>query len=241
MQIIDFITISELSLKNESEKAKLLCFFDFKENSNTIFPMSKILELFLDAGFSTPNTSRMKKKLTKEKIFRIIKGSNSLEFIPVIIQQLQNDIGKNWSDFVSISSDSELFDEVKFCGKRTYLDKLIYQINSSYKNNCYDACAVLMRRVFEILLILSYQKLNIDNEIKRQDGTYLLLDNIVNNAINNKTLNLSRIKNEFDNFRKIGNFSSHRIEYYASKKDIDDIRIDFRVALEELYHKAGLL
>lgn len=241
MQIFDYITKYQLSSKSEVEKAKFLCFYEYKNNSLNIFTMSKISDLFLDAGFSLPNTTRLKQKLIKEKVFRIVKGSSNIEFIPVVLQQLQIDIGEYWNDFVSISSDSELFDETKFCGKRTYIDKLIYQINSSYKSNCYDACAVLMRRIFEILLILSYQKLNIDNEIKRQDGTYLLLDNIVNNAINNRVLNLSRIKNEFDNFRKIGNFSAHRIEYYASKKDIDDIKIDFRVALEELYHKAGLL
>lgn len=50
-----------------------------------------------------------------------------------------------WEDNITIDSDSELIDEQKFVGKRKYLDQLIYQINHSYANNCYDAVAVLMR------------------------------------------------------------------------------------------------
>ena len=63
----------------------------------------------------------------------------------------------------------------------------------------------------------------------------------VKNAKANRTLNLSRIKNEFDTFRMVGNFSAHNITYTAGKKDIDDIKLSYRVMLEELYNKAGLI
>ena len=66
-------------------------------------------------------------------------------------------------------------------------------------------------------------------------------ESIVGNAKNNQTLKLSRIKNEFDSFRMIGNFSAHNITYTAGKKDIDDIKLNYRVMLEELYNKAGLI
>ena len=99
-----------------------------------------------------------------------------------------------------------------------------------------------MRRLFEVLLVLSYQKLGIDDEIKDGTGTgYVMLDSIVKNAHNNTKLGLSRIKKEFDTFRKVGNFSAHNITYTAGKKDIDDIKLSFRVMLEELYNKAGLM
>jgi hypothetical protein len=39
----------------------------------------------------------------------------------------------------------------------------------------------------------------------------------------------------------IGNFSAHNITYTAGKKDIDDIKLHYRVMLEELYNKAGLI
>ena len=101
---------------------------------------------------------------------------------------------------------------------------------------------VLMRRLFEVLLVLSYQHIGIDDEIKDSSGKgYVMLESIVGNAKNNQTLKLSRIKNEFDSFRKVGNFSAHNITYTAGKKDIDDIKLSYRVMLEELYNKAGLI
>ena len=99
-----------------------------------------------------------------------------------------------------------------------------------------------MRRLFEVLLVLSYQNLGIDDEIKDASGNgYLMLEGTVNNAKNNRTLKLSRIKKEFDTFRMVGNFSAHNITYTAGKKDIDDIKLNYRVMLEELYSKAGLI
>ena len=169
-------------------------------------------------------------------------ASGVLEFVPAVLQGMEKDFGSAWNNTEAITSNSELIDETKFGGKRGYLSRLIHQINHTYGHNCYDACAVLMRRLFEILLILSYQTLGIDDEIKDPSGTgYLMLEGIVANAKTNKNLKLSRIKNEFDSFRKVGNFSAHGITYIAGQKDIDDIKLNYRVMLEELYNKAGLL
>ncbi len=244
MKILDFIEKTELTEKSEYEKAKLLCYFYYKENSESLFSMSLISDLFVQCGFNAPNSSRLKNKLIKgkEKAFAISKEkTTTIEFIPAILQSIERDYAGLWQDDITIESSSELIDEQKFVGKRRYLDQLIRQINHSYANNCYDAAAVLMRRLFEVLLVLSYQNFGIDAQIKDSTGNgYLMLDGIVKNAKNNQTLKLSRIKSEFDTFRMVGNFSAHNITYTAGKKDIDDIKLNYRVMLEELYSKAGL-
>lgn len=244
MKILDFIEKAELTEKSECERAKLVCYFHYKETDSAVFSMALISDLFAQFGFNVPNRSRLKEKLTKgkDKAFINFKGkATTIEFIPAILQSIEKSYGALWADNTTIESDSEIIDEQKFSGKRQYLDQLIYQINHSYANNCYDAAAVLMRRLFEVMLVLSYQNLGIDNEIKDSAGNgYIMLDGIVKNAKNNQTLKLSRIKNEFDTFRVVGNFSAHNITYTAGKKDIDDIKINYRVMLEELYNKAGL-
>jgi len=244
MQLLQFIENTNLNTCAEAERAKLLSFYHYKETGDCRFTTALITELMQKSGFSAPNASRLKDKLLKgkSKVFLAIKGTKSeFEFIPAIQQSLEQEYGVLWADIETVLSGSELLDETKFCGKRTHLDKLIVQINHSYANNCYDACAVLMRRLFEVMLVLSYQKLNIDDEIKEASGAgYIMLEGIVKNAQNNASLKLSRIKKEFDTFRKVGNFSAHNITYTAGKKDIDDIKLNFRVMLEELYDKAGL-
>ncbi len=167
MQILDFIEKTDLSKQNECEKAKLLCFYHYKETGTTVFSMTLISELMINSGYNAPNTSRLKDKLTsgKNKAFLKSKGNApTIEFVPAIFQSLEKTIGAFWTDTTTIESCSELLDETKFCGYRNYLDRLIYQINHSYASNCYDAAAVLMRRLFEVLLILSYQYLGIDND-----------------------------------------------------------------------------
>lgn len=243
MRLLDFIELTELHSCSETERAKLLCFYHYKENAENQFKMTLISDLMMKCGFNAPNMSRLRDKLTKgkDKVFLAIKGSkNTYEFVPASLQRLEKEYCNTWNDTETVESDSELIDEIKFCGKRNSLTRLIKQINSSYRNNCYDACAVLMRRLFEIILILSYQHMQIDDQIK-QDGTYKMLKDIVKNAKQNRTLNLSRIKDELDKFRDVGNYSAHSIDYTAGKKDIDDIKLKYRVMLEELYNKAGLI
>lgn len=245
MKILDFIEVCDMLNKNEAEKAKLLSYFAYKENDQAIFTMIKIIELFVQSGYNLPNTSRLKDKITKgkDKIFSNVKGSkNEFVFIPVVLQRLNKEFGILWDDSESIESSSEIIDEVKFTGKRQYLDKLIRQINNTYVNHCYDACAVLLRRLLEVLLVLSYQNMGIDDEIKESSGNgYIMLDGIIRNAKDNRILKLSRIKTELDVFRKVGNFSAHNIIYTAGKKDIDDIKLNYRVMIEELYEKGGLM
>ena len=247
MNLLSFKTAVDLDDKSQVEKAALLCYYHCRETQATCFSMDVIQRLFSDAGYSAINASRVRNGLCQQKMLRAISKADKvlLEFIPTVKQRFDQEFGVLWNDFITIASESELLDEAKFCGKRGYgfLDSLIKQINHSYAGNCYDACAVLLRRLFEIMLILTFQKAGIDDEIKdtRNGGTYVMLDTIVTKAVNSNVLKLSRIKNRFDDFRKVGNFSAHNIYYVASRKDIDDIRIDYRTMLEELYRKVGIL
>ena len=243
MKLLDYKRAVELDANNQINRAVLLCYFHYKSTGEQVFEMKGIQELFSDAGYKQINNSRVKKYLLDKKLMRIPKGmKTSLEFVPTILQELEQKYSSLWADTDTITSESELIDENKFGGKRGFLTRLIKQINHSYANNCYDATAVLMRRLFEVLLVLSYQNLGIDNQIKDSSGSgYIMLESIVKNAKNNQGLKLSRIKNEFDTFRMVGNFSAHSITYTAGRKDIDDIKINYRVMLEELYNKAGLL
>lgn len=245
MNLLTYLEITSFSTKSESERAKIICFYAYKESHQLLFSMTDITELLINCGCNKPNVSRLKDNLLKgkDKAFVISKQDRSrLEFIPTILSMMDRDYGNLWCDTETIDSSSEIIDENKFCGKKSFLTKLIKQINSSYKNNCFDACAVLMRRLFEILLVMSFQNQHIDDLIKDSTGNgYVMLERIVAIAQNNQILKLSRNKTHYDTFRQVGNFSAHSITYTACAKDIDDIKIDYRAMLEELYNKAGLI
>jgi len=245
MKILDYMESVNLQKKTEIERATLLCFYHYMENGETLFSISNVAAWMEECGFSRPNTSRLKDHLTKGKgkVFLTPKTKkNVLEFVPAVLQTLERDYGALWVDTVTIKSHDELIEEVKFCGKRNYLDRLIQQINFTYGNNCYDACAVLMRRLFEVLLVLAYQKNGIEADIAKPDGSHKMLEAIVKDAVQNKALGIpARISKNFDAFREVGNNSAHSITYTAGKLDIDNVARDYRVMMEDLYNRAGLM
>ena len=242
MKHIDYLQAVGLDNQKQVDQAVLICYYHSKETGESQFEPKGIQALFSDFGFNAINVTRVKKALIEKHKMRIIKGMQStLEFVPTVLQELELQYASLWNDTESIESSSELIDEIKFCGKRRYLDRLIKQINHSYCHNCFDACAVLMRRLFEVLLVLAYQSTGNENAILKPDGTHLMLEGIVKDAKQNKALEIpARISKNFDAFREVGNNSAHSITYTAGQKDITDIQRDYRVMMEDLYNRAGL-
>ncbi len=242
---MDFKTFSDktdLCSQTEIEKVKLLATYLSQYEDKKEFSLSEILYMLESLGCKVSNVTRLRQKLTKDRTFKKSKD-NCWILNPKTTQKYIENYKEQLEDNTYIISDSELLEEAKFSGKRGYLDKLISQANNCYHNNCYDACAVMLRRIFEILLILSYRNNNIESEIQDSSGQTYMLERIVANAISNKTLKLSsrNLLNEYTSIRNIGNYAAHKIEYNTTIKDIDDIKTIYRVRLEELYHKAGLL
>lgn len=239
MDLTQYIVKVDLSKQNELTKVKLIAYYNCNTTKKNTFLLSEVTTILRDIGHPISNVSRLRSYMSKSKDFRKI-ADDQYMLTPAAKEKLSADYGNLFFDEETILSDSEVLDEALFCGKRGFLDKLIKQVNHCYKNCCYDAAAVCMRRVFEIILILAYENLGIQNEIKK-DGEYVMLEKIVSNAISNPTLAISRLRKEYDSIREIGNYAAHRVLYNTRKKDIDDIKQTYRVCLEELYYKAGLL
>ena len=99
MKILDFIEKTKLADRSESEKAKLLCLFYYKETGESVFSMPLISNLFVQCGFNVPNSSRLKTNLTKgkEKAFVNSKGKTAtIEFIPAIFQSMEKEYAGLW-------------------------------------------------------------------------------------------------------------------------------------------------
>jgi hypothetical protein len=125
---------------------------------------------------------------------------------------------------------------------RQNIERIADQINKSFSHEIYDGCAVLMRRLIEMLLILSYKEHKIDSEIRGNDENYINLSEIINKAVSSRTLDLSKSAKEYlDIFREKGNLSAHNHFHNARKKDIELVQIKFRHLVEELFYKAGIL
>lgn len=240
MEIHQFINIADLQSKTEIEKVKIIAFYDSYTKQQADFNLNEVFDLLQSIGHPISNHSRLKGYLAKSKDFKKSNSKEKYMIVPTVRQQLQNEYAKILNNEEEILSSNEVLDSNLFLGKRGFLDRLIKQINNCYSNNCFDACAVLMRRVFEITLILAYENNGVESEIKI-NGDYVMLERIVANAVQNTTLHISRSRNEYDAIRDLGNFAAHKIHFNTRKSDIDNIKQTYRVCLEELYYLAGLL
>ena len=131
MEIIEFTEMTDLKDQVEYERAKLVFFYNYKETGINSITLNALCHIMQQFGFSKPNPSRLRDKLIKGKTkVMLAKSNGELEMIPIICQELEK-YGAAWNDTVSIKSNSELIDEIKFCGKKPYIDQIIKQINLS--------------------------------------------------------------------------------------------------------------
>jgi hypothetical protein len=122
-----------------------------------------------------------------------------------------------------------------------YLEKIVHQINGTYGSGWYDACAVMIRRLIETLIIETFEKHKIANNIKGPSGDFLYLSDLINKALNESTWNLSRnSRQSLPKLKDIGDKSAHSRRFNAVRNDIDKAIPDLRVAVQELVYLAGL-
>lgn len=149
-------------------------------------------------------------------------------------------ISRNYGiDFSDFSDDILPFELYK--KTRGNIVCIVDQINKSYCYGIYDGCFVLMRRLTEMLLILSFKEYKIESEIRDSVGKYFTLSTIIDKAVASSVLDLSRnSKDNLDLFRENGGLSAHSPFYTAYKKDIDKVQPKFRPIIQELFYKAGI-
>jgi len=142
----------------------------------------------------------------------------------------------------TIDIGTQIFPETVWKNTRGYLEKVSIQINGCYHNGFYDACAVLIRRVIETLIIECYIHEKRDMDIKGDDGNYFMLSGLVEIATcKDKGLDIGReSKKALKDLKRLGDLSAHTRKYNAKKTDIDNIKDALRLCAEELINTTNL-
>lgn len=241
MLLAEFFIKAEFSKQTELRRSLLLAFYNLRVSEISTFTTQQVCDWLEKNGYPRPNAGRLKSNLKKSRMF-VSGGKNDyFKIHPSTIEALDTefpDLATKTEDVISYDS---VVPESLLQKDRAFVRSLIKQINSSFENNIFDGCAVLMRRLLEILLILAYQEAKLETEIQDGDGNFRLLNNIIDDAKTNKKLGLSRNTREhLETYRKLGNFSAHKIYYNANRKAIESTILDFKAVIEELLYKSGL-
>jgi len=118
---------------------------------------------------------------------------------------------------------------------RGYLERVVFQINGSYENGWFDACAVMMRRLLETLIVEVFECFKIDYKIKNTTGDFLYLSDLISALLAESSWNLGRnAKQALPRLKAIGDQSAHSRRFIAHREDIDKLLPDFRTVVQEL-------
>jgi hypothetical protein len=223
--------------KTDIENFELFCYYLAKEKSEESFVARSMLDMYEDAGLARPDRAGLEKEVKKCESFRLKSFDGSVVFTSDAYRTLDNTHGHMWNvrpeSLITAPSNSEVIDETKFCGRRDGFDKLIIQINSTYRNGSFDACAAVMKRLLEASLIFAFQSNGTEKDIRGADGRYVCFDDIVRKVNDEKLFGLPG--NVISDVAKIGDYSGQGPMYTLGANDINSVRVAYRNVLETLF------
>jgi hypothetical protein len=126
-------------------------------------------------------------------------------------------------------------------GTRGYIERTANQINGTYEQGWYDACAVMLRRLIETLIIEAFEHYNIADKIKNTNGDFLYLRDLIEKALCEPSWNLARnVRKSLPKLKDIGDKSAHSRRHVAHRGDIQPLLVDIRSVVQELIYVAAL-
>lgn len=125
-------------------------------------------------------------------------------------------------------------------GTRGYIERIANQINGTYEHGWYDACAVMIRRLFETLVIEAFEHHKLADEIKNARGDFIAFGDMIDKCLQQGVWNLGRdTRRILPTLKSVGDKSAHSRRFVAHKSDIEPIRADIRTVVQELIFLAG--
>lgn len=123
---------------------------------------------------------------------------------------------------------------------RGYLENVAKQAILCYQNGLFDACLVMLRKLIEALIIECFEAHKVEAKIKGGDGFYYYLNDLIGILLSETTWTITRNSQQaFPRIKKFADLSAHNRRFNAKKPDIEQIKDDLRIVLEELVHVAG--
>jgi hypothetical protein len=215
----------------------VIWYLDRQQAGSSVTPR-RIAEIMRDGGGAMPNVSRLKKRVAED--IRSTKAGD-LEFR--LNGKNRRELDKLYSAFAGplqpANSGSVLAIE-PFDKARRYTKSVLIQINASYDNALFDCCAVMCRRLFETLIIDSFEKQNCIELIKDKNGEIMMLSGLIQVMNQQNKFRVGRqTKQAAAKLKNIGDWSAHNRTFIAQRSHIDAIGPDLSVATMDLLHLSG--
>ncbi|SHN46082.1 hypothetical protein [Chitinophaga sp. CF418] len=125
-----------------------------------------------------------------------------------------------------------------FENTRGYLLMIAKQACACYDAGLYDACAVMTRKLVEVLIIEAFETHRTTSKITGTNGYYYYLSDLITELLAEKNCwNVGRnARTSIPNLKSMGDQSAHNRRYFVQSVEINKIKGDLRIVIEELLH-----
>jgi len=114
------------------------------------------------------------------------------------------------------------------------MQKVLWEANQCYERGCYNACAAMIRRLVESLIVECYERHGNADRIKK-NGEYLEFGALIGKASNEPVLKLTRnTKRILPDLKFFGDIGAHNRMMLVKKADLDRVHQSIRSGIEEL-------
>lgn len=205
--------------------------------ANACKSVSEIAGELEAAGHAKINKSRLQKRLNADK--RVVKHGQGYRISPRSSTEVTALAKPFMTDHRPAVLQSKLDPEI-FENSRSYVKNVVEQINISYEHSCYDCAAVMIRRLFETLIVDSFENQGALSEILKPDGNIHQLSVLISRLKSTSAFSVSRqTKEAAEHLKDIGDWSAHNRRHRARKSDLDNALRHMRLASSDLLHLAG--
>lgn len=182
---------------------------------------------------NTPQYSNINAYLSNNLKKKFISKTNGKY---ALTRQLYNELDTQFNNQKRLPLPSnDLFPKEILEGTRKYIIDMGNQAILCFDLGLYDACAVMIRKLLETLIIETFERYKIADKIKNKDDNFPYLSDLISFLLNEKTWNISRnAKTGFLSIKNSGDLSAHNRRYCAKKQDILDTKQAMRICIEEL-------
>ena len=136
---------------------------------------------------------------------------------------------------IELKPSNSLYPISIFDNTRGYLVEFAKEASSCYDLGLFNSCLFMLRKITETLIIELYESKNIQSKIKNTNHDYFQLSDLIKAVTNETSWKLSKIvKENLPKIKLLADSSVHSKRFSAKKPDIDNMKTDVRIALEEL-------
>ena len=134
----------------------------------------------------------------------------------------------------SLSSATPFLPADLIADRHGVLQKILWEANRCYDAACYNACAAMMRRLVESLIIETFERQGVAEKIK-VDGEYVEFGALIGKAAAEPALRLTRnTKRVLPALKFLGDLGAHNRMALVRKDDVDRWHEALRAGIEEL-------